>query len=97
MENRQERLEAKVKNLQTSAKFLRIMGGVFTGVGIIALVVMGGIVIIGLYMDQAGFQSLDSNVVMRGLEALAMGWILHSVGNAFEAIVDIIGELSETV
>jgi hypothetical protein len=28
---------------------------------------------------------------------IALGWILHSVGNAFEAIVDIIGELSETV
>ncbi len=95
MENRQERLEAKVKNLQRSAKFLRIMGGVFTGVGIIAIVVMGGIAIIALYMGNT--PSLDPNVVAEGAQALLMGWILRGVGEAFDAIVDIIGELSETV
>ena len=95
MVNRQERLEARVDSLRSSARWLGIIGGVLTGLGILLAAFLCGFFV---FLQVTGRDAFPWGTgVSSAANALAMGWILLSVRNAFEAIVDIIGELSETV
>jgi hypothetical protein len=108
MENRLERLEAKVKSLSTTARVLGLFGRVLTGLAILALVLGGGMVV-ALYLAEMdlGPEAMDTiwanqgpvafNIIEGGVEMLVLGWVLRQLRDTFAAIVDIIGELSETV
>ena len=101
MENRQERLESKIVPLTRAMVWSRRFGRLGMLIAALGL----------LYTMMHGFTVLSADGGLTNdaaLEAVAGGffevvvtvfiaWWLHRIADAFSAMVDVIGELSETV
>ena len=99
MSNRQERLESKIKNLDKAGWWsLRI--GEAMAVLLIVGILHGWAVDFGLFADVLSDNGIWQMVVPGGDEAIVWllgAWWAHRISDGFYAMVDVIGELSETV
>jgi len=102
MEDRQKRLESKVAALKRAEiwtrRFARIASFFcIVGFGVAAILSTIGIAGDGLEAFLAAENTEIIDNLANAIFLLICWWWMHRVGDAFEAIVEIIDELAETV
>ncbi len=100
MGDRQQRLEEKVQHLQRATIWSRRLGKfglLFAGLGLVYMVGEFSSVM----SSEAGLTYASTDPLVEGFTEVVVwvfvAWWAHRIADAFSAIVDVIGELSETV